>query len=431
LLPTLQPVYRCRVVNNERSTAVANATYTSPQTGTTDTRIRWLPFVRVSARPQPHATIAEDAVTMFLAGLSLIALFLDGWRHNNMIGLDTFWALPHLLMYSGLGLLGLWIAVVLWRHQKSLSQLDWSAIPCGYGLALLALPMAGIAGNADFQWHAAFGFENQIDSTYSPPHQVLFLAGTILGAIPAASAWQRRGVTVSLGQFLPAVFSMSTVVAMMIFVIHQSTPFYGPAAMTSAFQEDIAGRVDAYAPGSEAVHEEGLSPALTHYGDEAFPYYFYTTHQTVVGLLLTSLMLFGGVLVMRRRWRLPFGSITIMFTWMAWQFPLLSQYREWEVALSLVLAGIVGDVLLASLVGTRGPMRIGRMRVFAALMPAVLWGLFLLCVAVLGDGIGWETTVWTGVLTTSAGFGYALSFLVFPPYQGTAVEAFPSAATEG
>jgi len=401
-------------------------------TNRADTRFKYLPFVQVSGHSQPHATVAQDGVTMTLAGFALFALFLDGWRHNNMVGLDNFWALPHLLMYSGLALLGLWIAIVLWRHQKGgLKNLDWSSIPYGYSLAVLALPLAAIAGNADFKWHAAFGFENQIDSTYSPPHQMLFLAGTLLGAIPAASAWQRRGVVVSLRQFLPAVISVSTVVAMLLFVIHQSTPFYGAAAMTPAFQQDIAPRADAYAPGSGAHHIEGLSRALIHYGDEAFPYYFYSTHQTVGGLLLTSFMLFGGVLVMRRRWQIPFGSLTIMFTWMAWQFPLLSQYREWRLALSLIIAGLIGDVLLATLVGTQRPIRVARIRLFSAIMPVVLWSLFLLCMVVLGAGVGWGPTLWTGVLTTSAGFGYALSLLVFPPYEGMTAEQVPAAAREG
>jgi hypothetical protein len=126
---------------------VANATYTSPQTGTTETRVRFLPFVRVSGRPQPQATVGEDAITMFLAGFSLFALFLDGWRHNNTIGIDTFWALPHTLMYGGLGGLGLWLTIVLWRYQKSLSELDWSAVPRGFPPR-----RHGSAGASPFRW---------------------------------------------------------------------------------------------------------------------------------------------------------------------------------------------------------------------------------------------------------------------------------------
>ena len=120
--------------------------------------------------------------------------------------MDTFWSPPHILMYLGLTSLGVWIAIVLLRHQKDPTVLDMSLIPRGYGLAVVALPLAAIAGPADFIWHSAYGFENQIDSTYSPPHQGLFIAGALLAAIPAASAWKRRGTAPSLREFLPAVF---------------------------------------------------------------------------------------------------------------------------------------------------------------------------------------------------------------------------------
>jgi hypothetical protein len=419
-----------KVVNTPPASYGPGTTPVGTTTGSArpETRLKFLPFVRVSHRPAPHTTIAEDGVTMALGGFSLFALFLDGWRHNNMVGIDEFWALPHILMYAGLGGLGLWIAIVLFKYQPGgLTNLDWSAVPRGYGLAFLALPLAGIAGPGDFRWHEVFGFENQIDSTYSPPHQALFLAGTLLAAIPAASAWQRRGVALSLGQLLPTILSVSSVVAMTMFVIHQSTPFYGAPAMTKAFQQDIASRPDAYG-GAGAEHIEGLSKALTHYGDAAFPYYFFSTHNTANGLLLTSAMLFGGLLVMRRRWRLPFGAITIMFTWLAWQFPLLSEYREWKLGLSLVAAGLIGDVLMGALVGRDGPIRVGRIRLFSAILPPVLWGLFMLIVATMGAGMGWHTTVWTGMITTTAAFGYALSLLIFPPYEGQTAEQLPASA---
>ena len=33
------------------------------------------------------------------------------------------------------------------------------------------------------------------------------------------------------------------------------------------------------------------------------------------------------------------------------------------------------------------------------------------------DGLGWEPTLWVGLLGTTAGLGYAMSLLVFPPYN--------------
>jgi hypothetical protein len=192
--------------------------------------------------------------------------------------------------------------------------------------------------------------------------------------------------------------------------------------MTEAFQQDIAGRVDAFAGGDGALHKEGLSPALQHFGDDAFPYYFYSTQTTMAGILMFSMILLGGVLMMRRRWRPPFGSLTVMFTWIALLFPLLSEYREWQLGLSLILSGIVGDILLTGLVGgtENAGVRIGRIRLFAALMPVVLWSLYFVGVELFKGGLGWNATLWTGALTTTAAFCYTVSLIVFAPLVGGA-----------
>jgi hypothetical protein len=317
-----------------------------------------------------------------------------------------------------------WIAIVLLRYQKGLDDLDWSAVPRGYGLAFIALPLAALAGPADFIWHQAYGFENQIDSTFSPPHQGLFYAGALLATITAASAWQKRDIVApSLREHLPTAFSVTSLTAVMLFVIHQIIPFYGGGiAATQAFQDDIASRTDAFSPGADAVHTEGLSRALTHYGDDAFPYYFFSTHASVAGILLFTVALMGAVLMMRRRWRIPVGTLTITFTFMALLWPMLSEYREAELIPALVLTGVVGDLLLARFAGKPGPTPVGRIRLFAALMPPAMWALFFLCVELFQDGLGWAATLWVGVLATTAGLGWAISMLVFTPFSGAVSE---------
>ena len=380
--------------------------------GKTYTLVSWLPALRIGGGSRPQTTLKEDAITAFLASYTLVALFWDGLRHNNLTGVDEFWSPPHIAMYIGLTGLGVWIAIVLLRYQKGLEELDWAAVPRGYRLAFAALPLAAIAGPLDFIWHEAYGFENQIDSTFSPPHQGLFYAGAMLAAIPAASAWQRRGDAPPLREFLPVVFSVTSVIAAMLFVVHQLLPFYGGAGVvaTQGFQDDIAGRADAFSPGADAVHTEGLSRALTNYGDDAFPYYFFSVHTAVAGILLFTIALMGAILLMRRRWRIPAGSLTIMGTFLALLWPMLSEYREAELIPALILAGVAGDLLLARFGATR-------IRLFALLLPPVLWALFFLCVELLQDGLGWEPTLWVGLLGTTAGLGYAVSLLVFPPYN--------------
>ena len=396
-------------------------------TGKTYTLVSWLPSVRVTGKPRPSATLGEDAVTMGLAGFTLFALFLDGLRHNNLVGIDNFWSLAHILMYTGLTGLGVWIAIMLVRYQQG-GVPDLSLVPKGYWLAIVALPIAAIAGPADFTWHSKYGFENQIDSAYSPPHQALFIAGALLATIPLASAWRRSDVAPSLKQFLPAAFSMTALSSVALFIIHQLVPFYAGVSTTSAFQRDIATRQDAFAPGTHAHHIEGLSRAIAHYGDAAFPYYFYSTHHTVAGILLFTAVVMAALLLMRRRWRLPIGTVTIMFTTMGLLFAMLSEYREAGLIPALVVAGVIADWLLFRLTGGPAPVPTWRIRLFGALVPIALWGLFFLCVALFRGGLGWGATLWVGVICTSALLGFAISFLVFaPPSPVTAEMPAPEA----
>ena len=213
------------------------------ETGKIYTPIGFLPGLTRTGRTRPQASLRDDAVLIFLGLFTLLALFWDGILHNNEVGQDEFWSPPHMALYLGLASLGVWIAIVLLRHQENRQVLDISLIPRGYGLAVIALPLAAIAGPADMIWHGAYGFENQVDSTYSPPHQGLFISGAMLATIPAASAWKRPGNAPSLREFLPAVLSVTSAASVMLFIIHQYVPFYGGAvAPSTPFQDDLAGR---------------------------------------------------------------------------------------------------------------------------------------------------------------------------------------------
>jgi hypothetical protein len=123
-------------------------------------------------------------------------------------------------------------------------------------------------------------------------------------------------------------------------------------------------------------------------------------------------VLMGAILAMRRRFRIPAGTLTITLTFMALLWPMLTEYRQAELIPVLVLTGVVGDLLLARL----GNRRVGHIRLFAGLLPVAMWSLFFIDIA-LFDGLGWEATLWFGLLVTTAGIGYAISLLVFPPYS--------------
>ncbi len=385
----------------------------------------WVPEAQ-----RPESTLRDDAVTITLAFLTLVALMWDGIRHNNLVGIDTFWSAAHIAMYTGLTALGVWIASILIRFQGKRGVIDFSIIPRGYGLAVIALPLAAIAGPADFTWHSLYGFENQIDSPYSPSHQGLFIAGALLAAIPAASAWKRRDQGIAtMKSLLPTIFSVTAVASVMLFVIHQAMPFYAGVAVTGDFQDDLKHFNDAYLGGNHSDHVEGLRQALTHYGDDKFPYYFYSTHGTISGMLLMTAILMGALMLMRRRWRLPVGTVTIMFTAIVLMYEMLSEYHQAYLIPSMILAGIAGDLLLYRFVGDPAPGQLWRYRLGFAVIPPILWALYFICVALLGPGgLGWSGTLCFGVLVTSGTMTLMMSLLVFTPH--TRLEPEPAPAAE-
>jgi hypothetical protein len=363
---------------------------------------------------RPHTEPWEDRVTVLLATLTLFAVFYDGLIHNNTGKLDTFFQPAHICMYAGLTVLGGWIGLVFLRHQpKGRLEISMSAVPHGYGLALVALPLAALGGPGDFAWHAAYGFENQVDAPFSPTHQMLFLAGALLGAIGLASMWARPGRRHGLGELWPAVLSMTAVVAMVNFTFMNLLPYFWAMVPTTAFQDDILRYQDAYAPGAGVVHSEGLAEAAAHYGDQPFPYYLFANMQVIGGIMIFSAVLVAAVLYLRRRWALPFGSITLMCTLLAVLFPFFTEFRNVHLIAALIVTGLLIDGLIAWLTpdDPPGPVRV---RILGALIPLAIWVPYELSIAI-ADGLGWEPTVYLGMLSTTAGVGFAIALIMFPP----------------
>ena len=203
-------------------------------------------------------------------------------------------------MYLGLIGVGVWIAIVLLRYQKGLERARLVRRPARLRARVRALPLAAIAGPADFIWHEAYGFENQIDSTYSPPHQGLFYAGAMLATIPAASAWQRRVERADAARVPAHGVLDHLVIAVMLFVVHQILPFYGggiaaprglPGRPRRPCRRVLAGR-------RRRPHRRARAGAHA-LRRRRWPFYFFSIHAEIAGILLFTIVLMGAILLMR------------------------------------------------------------------------------------------------------------------------------------
>ena len=130
------------------------------------------------------------------------------------------------------------------------------------------------------------------------------------------------------------------------------------------------------------------------------------------GILLTNVVLIAPLLLALRRWRLPFGSVTLLFTANTILMNVLEGFSAAEMIPVAVLAGLAADLLIRALrPGNDRPLAA---RLFAGLVPLLFWSLFFLA-GWLSRGIGWPPEIWTGaiVLTSLSGLGFSL--LTVPP----------------
>jgi hypothetical protein len=149
----------------------------------------------------------------------------------------------------------------------------------------------------------------------------------------------------------------------------------------------------------------------------------YGTTSQIVGImsiLVTNLILTAPVLLMLRRWRAPFGSVTLLFTVVA---TLMASLHEFAVGISVVAAivgGLTGDVLIGWL--RPSPSRVGAYRLVATTVPAALWATHF-AVLEVRFGLAWVPELWSGTVVLAALSGLALSLLMAPRVAVPAHEA--------
>jgi hypothetical protein len=150
------------------------------------------------------------ALTIGAGGVAaMFGLYWDDAWHTD-VGRDTFFAPPHLLLYSGVGVLFLVLAAMTWQRYRS-AGIAVVRDPA-YMLPLGGAAVTVAAAPLDELWHQLFGRDAV---TWSPPHMVAiagmaaFAAGLVL-LVTRPRTRSSHMVTVAIGAFLIA--AMTTVV---------------------------------------------------------------------------------------------------------------------------------------------------------------------------------------------------------------------------
>lgn len=315
-----------------------------------------------------------DVVMLIFCSWPLFGGYLDAWAHHHVPNLETFFTPWHGVLYSGFLAAALAHAVLLLSGRRA--GYDWRhALPSGYGLSALGVLAVFIGGPGDLLWHTLFGIEQDFNAAVSPTHMLLALAIGLVVSGPLRSMWRKpapaRWIT-----WLPALLALTATLSAITLVTQYAHPF------------DIVWA----APAARTTPDD--------FGQEL----------GVLNVILQSAILMGFVLAAIRRWRLPFGALTLLLTLNAVALAFMDdRYIVIPVAL---LAGLIGDVLLAMLQPSLTRTR--ELRVFAFTLPAVLY-LFYFAGLELTTGIWWQIHVWLGAVVLAGVAGWLLSYLVAPP----------------
>jgi hypothetical protein len=294
----------------------------------------------VHSLTRPSASYGANLVTVLLGAWFTVGLMLDAWAHNNKPELETFLTPWHAVFYSGFAATAGWIA---WTSRAALRS-GLRAIPVGYASAIVAVAGFAVAGFGDFVWHTAFGIEQSIDILFSPTHLGLITAMLVIVTAPLRSALGDRSLssTPGLARLLPAVLPTALATALVLLFLQYANAFDFDSPRIVAALSSV---------------DEGLTSAL------------------VAAMAVTNLVLIVPPLALARRWTLPLGTTTIIYTTVAALSGAITDFESPELILGLMGAGVCADLLAMWLRPT--PDRLNRFRVFAALTPLVTWTIYI------------------------------------------------------
>jgi hypothetical protein len=342
---------------------------------------------------RPGTTHRQDLITVLLATWLIGGLGLDGWAHSQLEGrLESFFTPWHAVFYSGFLATALW---VMWMVQTRRADhvTGTQAVPRGYGLGLVGVAVFAVGGVGDLLWHRVFGIETGIAALLSPTHLLLFTGIALILLAPFRAAWSSpEPPSAGLLGLLPALLSITLLTALVAFFFGYNSLFSidlafpsGPVSVAQDQAPQLVGVFDAWV---QDIQIKGIMAALS-----------------------TSLILVAPVLLMLRRWRLPFGAATILFLVVATIIVAVNGFEAWENLVGAAAAGLVADAAIARL--RPAPDRVGAFRAVGSLIPMAVIG-FTFLAAVWRLRLDWPAELWTGTIFFGGLAGYTLAYLMQP-----------------
>lgn len=340
-------------------------------------------------------TVAEDVITLAAGVWLLTGTFVDGWAHNNLRDLETFFTPWHGILYSGFAACALWIAALTWRRHAPGAR--WTqAIPAGYGAAAAGVVLFLASGVADLAWHSVFGIEQSVKALFSPSHLGLATGGFLILGAPFSAAW--NSPERSWPRLMPAFVSAMLSGMVAAFILQEFAVF------------TRHGLIQTY------IGAGGIQPTVT------IP----TSSSIMVSLasfFVSSAALLVPVLLLSLRWRLHPAVPAAMVLVPSVALQLMVAMRDaWLVPVALVGSVLVGVVWA---VVRPAPDRPARLMAAVGLAPVVFWAPYFAGVALHDGALSFSPEIWGGTLAWTGLEMLALAALTLK-VRATSSEARPT-----
>jgi hypothetical protein len=306
-----------------------------------------------------------DMLTALLATWLVGGVLADGWAHEHQT-LESIVTPWHAILYSGFLAVAGWVVWNGWRHHRC--GLRWQAsFPAGYGLAAVGAVIFWLSGFADLAWHQAFGIEKGDAALLSPSHLGLLAGGVLLLTGPVRSAEARDRMP------FEAVWALTMTIFTTAFLLHELNPFWrNPISI--GHRDALAA---ATVPGSTLPIQAGLAA-------------------TVGAVIVTTLVLFGPLIAVARRWPLTVGRVAIIVGVPSLALQAVTGFEDAGLAMLGILGAVAAGVVAR--VAGAGPGRTWAIRLGVAGAATTFWAVYIGMVAVADSGLGVKAEICGGLL---------------------------------
>lgn len=318
--------------------------------------------------------------SMMLLGLVFLGgLYLDGWAHNHGKVDNSFFTVWHAFFYSGFALVALLLIGTLAVNR--LRGLPWQrALPPGYQRALLGVLIFAAGGVGDLIWHELFGIEEDFEALLSPTHLLLGLGLALIVTGPLRAAWQRPGRQPTWWQIAPALLSLTALISDLTFFMMFSHPLFSVTG--GRFHHEFNNEVGQIAG--------------------------------VLGLMIVGAIWVAPLLLALRRWILPLGSLTLIWSINLVAMTILGYKQAATIGMAAAMIGavVVVDLGLWQLRSRLDTTTLLRLFAFGA--PVLLFSAYYLGLLAT-EGTRWSIHLVTGSVALAGVVGWLLSYLLVPP----------------